>query len=476
LTWAHYGADGGDLLAAAVTNGVTHPTGYPLYTLLLQGWLALGRLFYPGAEPARLGNLFSALCAAFCAGWTVLAAAAFIGDRPWRWWIALVAALLWIASPLLWSQALITEVYALHMLLAVALGWALLARGQARGWLALVAALGVANHLTFVLLLPAAAYWVWTQPSMGSSLRRRLALLCGGGALAALLYARIPLVASAQVPAPVNWGYADNLSGLWWLVSGAAYRQYVFGVPSGEILARVAAWASTISTQFTPLGLAAALLGLAHLDRTQPALRNLGLLWLLPVSVYAVAYSTTDSVVYLLPAVWMCTLWIAAGLCVVIEWLEARGTMWSAALLAMVVIGAFVLVVWRAPELSLRGEGTARQFLAEATAVLEPGSIVVSSADAETFALWYGAWASGTLLRQAPGAVLVNYALYQFSWYHRLLGKAYPDVPGIAESFEALIAANRASRPIYLTEPLPYFAAAELQPAGPLWKVVGSQP
>ena len=36
LTWAHFGADGGDLLAAAAVHGIPHPPGYPLYLLLLR--------------------------------------------------------------------------------------------------------------------------------------------------------------------------------------------------------------------------------------------------------------------------------------------------------------------------------------------------------------------------------------------------------------------------------------------------------
>ncbi len=34
LTWANSGADGGDLITAAATGGVPHPTGYPVYLLL----------------------------------------------------------------------------------------------------------------------------------------------------------------------------------------------------------------------------------------------------------------------------------------------------------------------------------------------------------------------------------------------------------------------------------------------------------
>ena len=34
ITWANFGTDGGDLITAAVTLGVPHPPGYPLYTTL----------------------------------------------------------------------------------------------------------------------------------------------------------------------------------------------------------------------------------------------------------------------------------------------------------------------------------------------------------------------------------------------------------------------------------------------------------
>ena len=71
LTWANQGADGGDLLTAAVTNGVPHPPGYPLYTLLLQFWLWLLGFLQPASDLAWRGNLLSALCAALSVGITV---------------------------------------------------------------------------------------------------------------------------------------------------------------------------------------------------------------------------------------------------------------------------------------------------------------------------------------------------------------------------------------------------------------------
>ncbi|HET90391.1 MAG TPA: DUF2723 domain-containing protein, partial [Chloroflexi bacterium] len=106
ITWAHHGADSGDLATAVALGRIPHPPGCPTYLLL-------GELFihWPGGEPAWRLNLMSAVMAA---GGAALAAAALcalpgeaVGPLP-----ALVAALGLGLAPLFWSQALIAEVYA----------------------------------------------------------------------------------------------------------------------------------------------------------------------------------------------------------------------------------------------------------------------------------------------------------------------------------------------------------------------------
>jgi hypothetical protein len=479
LTWAHHGSDGGDLLAAAATRGVPHPSGYPLYTLLLRGWLALG-VWLPAA-PAHLGNWLSAVCAALSAGITVVAADALLAPRPQRLLWAALAGLAWASAPLLWGQALITEVYALHALLTALAGWAVLTAPQRARWrawwraavVALTLALTAAHHLTGLLLWPAIAYLLWVdrepRPNVGLGSRLRWAAPFAAAALlGGVFYLWIPWAAAAAPP--VNWGYADNWDGFWWLISGAAYRDYVFGVPLSALPGRIANWARVLTTQFSLVGLAIVFIGLADWDRNRPRLRTFALLWLLPVSVYAIGYRTTDSEVYLLPVVWIGALAFANGLAVGVDWLEARGLRWAPGAVAPVVLlGLALLVAVRLPALSLRDDTEAEDYLAEAAVTLEPGSIVISSADAETFALWYGQWGSGELAAQVPDLVLVNAALYQFDWYRRLLADVYPTVPGIGGPFVEFIAANQADRPIYVTEALPEFDST-LVPDGRLWR------
>ncbi|HXF64425.1 MAG TPA: DUF2723 domain-containing protein [Caldilineaceae bacterium] len=479
LTWAHYGADGGDLLAAASVNGVPHPTGYPLYTLLLQGWLFLGGVFTTAA-PARLGNLLSALCAAVSVGLTVAAAGRLLAPRPDRWLWAAAGGLAWAVTPLLWSQAVITEVYALHTLLITLAGWAALAQPIRRVTLATALALGIAHHLTSLLFWPALAYLLWTEPTGRAQGGWRVwGLLATAWLAGSLFYLRILWAAGADPPPPVNWGYADNLAGLWWLAGGAAYRAYFLDLGLGDLLGRVAAWARVATTQYTPLGLAVALVGLADWDRRAPRLRTFSLLWLAPVSLYAIAYTTVDSFIYLLPVIWLAALWFANGLAIGVDWLQARALSWAGrgvggwgvslvALLILAAIGG--LAVWRLPSISLHHDGEAETFLSAAAATFEPRSLVISNGDAETFALWYGVWGSKTLAAQVPELVLVNVSLYQFEWYHRLLGDLYPGLPGVGRPFDELLAANRALRPIYTTEPLPELAD-RWTPQGRFWRL-----
>jgi len=302
------------------------------------------------------------------------------------------------------------------VLLAALLAWAVLTQPHRPLTIAIVMALGLANHLTFVLLLPAAGYWLWRR-SQGRRFNQSvvLALLCGFSILV-LLYARIPRAAAGGgAPPPVNWGYADHWDGFWWLVSGAAYRSYLGNLAGPEIAARVGAWARTLVEQYTVIGLALAGVGLAVWDRRRPELRTFALLWVLPVSLYAILYSTYDSQIYLLPVTWMLVLWLSTGLFMASVWLHGKlggRATWPQHLpVAIALAAVLVLASSRMPALSLRQDAEARHYLDEVLAVIEPGSIVVSGADEDTFALWYAAWASGELLARAPDTLLINHLL-----------------------------------------------------------------
>ena len=374
LTWAHHAADGGDLLAAALTAGVPHPSGYPTYQLLLRVVIAI----FPG-EPARAGNWLSALCAAaavalfadlagrmlaqistragvqamsavgtdenrttetrraqshfrnLCATWAIPRTVPFSLSG----WAALAAALTWAASPIFWGQAVVTEVYALNALSVVVLLWLLWGWWEAvdagcrgRRWLIGAGAalgLGLGNHLTLLLLLPGAAVWLWAgRRAAGRTLARDVLAALGAAVLGLAVYAYLPLAAAA-VP-PVNWGDPRTPAQLWALVSGEVYRGLVFGLPLAYLPARLGAWSAEALRQFGgPWGVILALVGLWRLDRHLHAWWQATLLIAAAYSVYAIGYNTPDSFVYLIPAGCVAALWLAAGLDWLVENAAAAG-------------------------------------------------------------------------------------------------------------------------------------------------------
>ena len=174
-----------------------------------------------------------------------------LAPAPWRGVVALTAGLTWATSPALWSQAVITEVYALNALAVMSALWLLWrwaesppdaqAAGSGWGWLAaaaLVMGLGLGNHLSLALALPGMAVWLWAGRARLArfTLRQWLGLLALFG-LGLAAYVRLPLAAAADPP--VNWGDPRTPARFWWLVSGRLYRDLVGGLNAGELLARV---------------------------------------------------------------------------------------------------------------------------------------------------------------------------------------------------------------------------------------------
>src|SRR5512144_2141336 len=158
LTWANYGSDGGDLIAAAATGGVAHPSGYPLYLLL-------ARLFQllPIGSLAFRTNLLSAVattCAALVVFELMSRSLPLPAGQP-NGWVGLASAYVFGLAPLIWSQAVITEVYGLHVLLVAILLF--LSSAPSPSFftprrldlcLGLAFGMGMANHITTIFLLP----------------------------------------------------------------------------------------------------------------------------------------------------------------------------------------------------------------------------------------------------------------------------------------------------------------------------------
>lgn len=458
LTWAHHGQDGGDLIAAAMTWGVPHPSGYPTYCLL-------GRLFalLPLGDVARRFNLFSALAAA-----GAVALACVISEQVLRCTtrleaqarrrLSFAAALCLAASPMVWSQAVIAEVYALNVLscaLCLYLAMRLTADSPPASWgaLGLALGLGLGNHLTLLWLAPAIALWIWPRAN-----KRRVIAALGGLGLGLTVYLYIPLAAAGDPP--VNWGQANTPQGLWWLLTGRLYHGYLWRLPLGHVPSRLLAWIGLWGRQFTPFGLALVTVGFASWLQRRGAARRLALALLASIglwSAHALGYDTSDSYLYLLPAFLLATPALAAGA------LTVLGAIWPrpGRLKRLLTPGLLcALALWSAwqqgPALSLRHDAEAVRWLTATLTDLPPRSLVITGEDGHTFALSYALWVEG----QRPDLALVDGELWAQPWYAQQVQRRYPDLRAeVGLSLEELVAANLTRRPICFTNPRPNVTA-----------------
>jgi|GEM_PF-1044637 hypothetical protein len=228
LTPSVAGGDSGELTAAALTGGVPHPSGYPLFALLARLFAVLPL----GHSPVWRVNLLSAvsmavagaLACAVVQSWTRNAAA------------GLMAAALFGTSPVVWSNATSAEVFGLNAMF-VALEfhlWSRVERTLSRldvFVLLGVSGLAMGNHHTFVFVgAPLVLRSLWAaRHSLGA---KGVALALGFGLSGLLPYFYL-MVASASAAA-VSWGDQTTIDGLVALILRRDYGTFSMGRPTAE--------------------------------------------------------------------------------------------------------------------------------------------------------------------------------------------------------------------------------------------------
>jgi hypothetical protein len=298
---------------------ITPRDAYPLY-------YAIARPIVPLFDNhAYAMNLLSAVVAALACGVIVLVAFELCGSLL----AAMAAALLFAGSYTFWSQAVIAEVYSLHLLLVAStllllLRWSAEPTFRRLVWFLAVYALAFGNHLSTILLLPAYAVFLLSGAAGGwrSLLSLRVvAAAVGCAALGALQYTWNFSALWREVVPPAS--FADALRTLWFDVTKVDWREtMVLEVPAAVVSERLRMYAFDLAQQFGWVPPLAAAAGLVHLSRTN--WRRAALLVLLfgTTIAFALGYNVGDAHVFLLPSHLVVALLAAVGL---VAWQRAVG-------------------------------------------------------------------------------------------------------------------------------------------------------
>jgi hypothetical protein len=367
------GFDFGDTPSFQVMAGsplISPRDSYPLY-------FAIGRLFawLTPADPAHAMNLASAVEAALACGLFVVVAFELCGSL-----IAAAAGAAALAgSYTFWTQAIIAEVYALHMLLVLAT-LLLLLRWQQQPTAARLAAffavyaVSFGNHLSMSMMLPVYAGFLLLAAPGGwrAVLAPRVVVLAAVlAALGALQYLwNLRALWLAAQPPPSLW---TALQTFWFDVTKSDWRDtMVMGVPSGMASERLQMYRFDLVQQFGWLIPAVAAVGALHLlsrDRSR-ALLVMGVY--LANLLFALGYNVGDSHVFFLPSHLMVALLASAGIAAIDSWIGLRG----AAAIALAAL-ASVRLYDTYPAVDRHGDDRPRAVLDRLTSGLDARNAVL---------------------------------------------------------------------------------------------------
>lgn len=405
-----YLGDAGEIATAIASGGVVHPPGYPVFSLL--GRLSL---LIPLGEPAFRIGCFVALAGAAALAVLFLAARAAGCSR----WASATGVILFGLSYTFWSQCVRVEVYSFHLLLvALALLFALhfrhTGKTAAAAGMGIALSLGVAHHLTIVLLGPALLLLcgprLWAEPRRAS----RLAVLAACGLVGPVCWLLLMVWARAE---PLqDWGRPVTLALLWSHVSGRFYHGNL-GIPDPPRLFRGLGEAAGLAADSFPyLTFLLPAAGCWLLWKRQRSLAAALFTGAGVITAYNLCYRILDISSYYLP-VWALAvvplgyaLDGAAG--ALAERSLGRGLK-GTLLAASVLVLAAVLPAWRNwASCDLSRATWVRDFARLKLEHTDPGGVLLTRWDPDTFPIWY----VQDVLHVRPDVAVVDTAMAGGTW------------------------------------------------------------
>jgi hypothetical protein len=411
LSWANGGADGGDLITAAFVNGVPHPTGYPLYMLIAKIFQML-----PVSNLAFRTNLLSAFCTIMAAVLVFLTLSEVLEENRFGNFAAALAALLFGLSPLVWSQAVITEVYGLQSLLTIGILYQTVHKGISpyrdllRGFLF---GLALGNHVTTILLFPLLLieYRELRLSSLSHILTRIFSLILG-----ASIYLILPLRALNQ-PA-INWMNPVTLKSFFQLITGSIYQSY-FSV--NYFFEHARAWAGFLIENLSFAGVALGIFTV--LDNGKIFRFKILAGWIfLSYGLFALFYESYDSYVYLIQTILAFSLLIGIGFERIIDFVQERWQKVQWLIYPLLIIFFVSRISFVIPKVNAANDNRAEVFGTQVFDTVPEKAMVFTQDDPSTFALWYFHFAE----RKRPDTFVIAEGLLEFDWYRKTLQAIYP--------------------------------------------------
>ena len=394
--------DSGELAAGCRLLNILHPTGYPLYTVL-------GRVvsLVPVASVVQRVAALSAILAAVGVG-LILLLMQWLGTRPGA---AGVTASLFAFSFPVWSVAVDVEVYALTVVLSIAIWLAVTgASGRTLLLAGYLGGLALTNHMSVVSVLVGAGIVLVVE--RGGFLRRRLVAFSLLFILGLSLY--LFLVLRARAGPLLAWGNTVSLERLFWHVTGKQYQVWMFSLPFPQVVANAGKGLVLLARSFLYVLVPVVFYGAVRLYKERRGL-CIGLaMSAILCFLYAVNYSIPDIEAYYLPCLVALMVFFGIGL----QAIAARLGRWQ----HLAWAAGVAALVFNYPAASRRDFHVSQDEAMNTLASAEDDAIILTD--------WWDVYSPIFYLQHIegvrPDVCIIDKELVRRSWYLVYLEKAYP--------------------------------------------------
>ena len=428
------GGDTSEFVTVAYKLGVAHPPGYPLFTILAK----LFTLIQVGGLAWRV-NLLSAVCD------TAAALVVLTSVRRWTKndWAGLVAAGLFAFSPLVWSYAVVGEVFALNNLLVALMVYFSIRYAEDHkrrfGYLtALFCGLGMSNHYTSALYGAPLMIWILLNGRRDLWKPKPIVVLASCFLLGLLPYIYLPLADLRMQP--ISWGNTSTLSGFLMHVMRSEYGGTLHLAARGPGVGRffvsgMLAYFSALPENVFYVGVVLAIFGLYQHLLKGTRFSGLTILTIFAFCLYLAIFNLLTNLSFNEPLhvqvqsrFWqqpnlLVCIWAGLGfsaLASIVPRFKWRTQLVATA--AIVLVLAHALTKFRAEDQHLNT--SARDFATEMLRPLPANSIFWTREDLVTFTTRYMQECEG----YRTDVKLIDREMMKAPWSQRLLNANYPDV------------------------------------------------
>ncbi len=431
--------DAGELATVAITFGIAHPTGYPLFTMLGR----LAAIVPLGTEEIVRLNLLAAILTSAAMAWFFKTSVRFYRSSLFsmadedsipvqRFRLAAMIGSLAVGwSSTVWAQSVAVEVYSLHLLFLCITTYCFvrgieetLHHSDVSRYLLLfsfVLGLSFTNHMTSILLAPAFLYLYFRLFGMKRDSFERVLKLAPLFVLGLSVYLVLP-VRSSMSPS-LDWGHPATLERFLWHLSGKQYRTWMFtSFDSAE--KQFQYFVGHLSSVFNYAVLVVVAIGVIGVVRQSGQLFLFLSLLFLGCLLYAINYDIHDIDSYFLLAYLALGWFIVFGVAELHQWLTAllpeRATP-----LVWVILLCVPLSQWFE---NRRGVDESGNYL-----IRDYAQNVFNNVEPNAFILTYQwdylvapSYYFQQVRKQRPDVVIIDKELLRRSWYYLMLERNHP--------------------------------------------------